>query len=205
MQFLNFLLLLTIPFLSTTIQDSAPVNAPSDLRIEKKSWTKSYPPVGGDRDPFAPNDLMRERVLAAREAQIVNRQRIANAEPIEKPRSIQINTSSLPNFKPGQAYYSYSVTLKNTGTKTVKTVLWAYVFTDTVLQEQVGRTVSENYVKLRPGKSVEMVGYSSNHAVQVVNAKSAGTRNPIKEEVLILRIDYEDGTFWERPAPPSEK
>jgi hypothetical protein len=205
MQFLNLLLLLTIPLLIPTIQDSATANAPSDLRIEKKSWTKSYPPVGGDRDPFAPNDLMRERVLAARDAQIVNRQRIANAEPIEKPRNVQINTSSLPNFKPGQAYYSYSVTLKNTGTKTVKTVLWAYVFTDTVLQELVGRTVSENEVKLRPGKSVEVVGYSSNHAVQVVNAKSAGTRNPIKEEVLILRIDYEDGTFWERPTPPNQK
>jgi hypothetical protein len=205
MQFLNLLLLLTIPLLIPTIQDSATANAPSDLRIEKKSWTKSYPPVGGDRDPFAPNDLMRERVLAARDAQIVNRQRIANAEPIEKPRNVQINTSSLPNFKPGQAYYSYSVTLKNTGTKTVKTVLWAYVFTDTVLQELVGRTVSENEVKLRPGKSVEVVGYSSNHAVQVVNAKSAGTRNPIKEEVLILRIDYEDGSFWERPTPPNQK
>ena len=204
MQFLNLLLLLTIPFLSA-IQDSAPVDAPSDLRIERKSWTKSYPPVGGDRDPFAPNDLIRERVLAAREAQVVNRQRIGSGEPLQKPRNVQINTSSLPNFKPGQAYYSYSVTLKNTGTKTVKTVIWAYIFTDTVLQEQVGRTVSENQVKLRPGKSVEMVGYSSNHAVQVVNAKSAGTRNPIKEEVLILRIDYEDDTFWERPAPPNQK
>ena len=201
MQFLTIFLLLTIPLLNVTIQDPARVNSPSDLAIERKSWTKSYPPVGGDRDPFAPNDLVRERVLAAREAQVVNRQRIGSGEPLEKPRSVQINTSSLPIFKPGQAYYAYSVTLKNTGKKTITTVLWAYVFTDTVLQEQVGRTVSENAVKLRPGKSVEMTGYSSNHAVQVVNAKSAGTRNPIKEEVQILRVDYEDGTFWERPAP----
>lgn len=205
MQFLTFFLLLTIPLLNATIQDPTRVNLPSDLQIEKKSWTKSYPPVGGDRDPFAPNDLVRERVLAAKEAQVVNRQRIGSGEPyIEKPRNVQINTSSLPNFKPGQAYYSYSVTLKNTGKKTITTVLWAYVFTDTVLQEQVGRTVSENAVKLRPGKSVEMVGYSSNHAVQVVNAKSAGTRNPIKEEIEILRVDYEDGTFWERAAPPNQ-
>lgn len=199
MQFLNLLLLLTIPLLHTVPQDPATVQSPADLRIEKKSWTKSYPPVGGDRDPFAPNDMVREQVLAAREAQVVNRQRIASSEPLMKPRNVQINTSSLPNFKPGQAYYSYSVTLKNTGTKTVKTVLWAYVFTDTVLQEQVGRTVSENRIKLRPGKTVEMVGYSSNPAVQVINAKSAGTRNPIKEAIEILRIEYEDGTFWERP------
>ena len=201
MQFLTFFLLLTIPLFNATTQDPSRVNSPSDLAIEKKSWTKSYPPVGGDRDPFAPNGLVREQVLAAREAQVVNRQRIASSEPLMNPRSVQINTSSLPNFKPGQAYYTYSVTVKNTGTKTIKTVLWAYVFTDTVLQEQVGRTVSENAVRLRPGKTVEMVGYSSNHAVQVVNAKSAGTRNPIKEEVQILRVDYEDGTFWERPAP----
>lgn len=200
MQFPNLLLLLTIPLLSTVIQDSPTVHQPSDLRIEKKSWTKSYPPVGGDRDPFAPNDLVREQVLAAREAQVLNRQRIGSGESLVKPRNVQINTSSLPNLKPGQAYYSYSVTLKNTGTKTVKTILWAYVFTDTVLQEQVGRTVSENHVKLRPGKTVEMIGYSNNHAIQVVNAKSAGTRNPIKEEVEVLRIDYEDGTFWERPT-----
>ncbi len=204
MQFLNLLLLLTIP-LSAAIQDSATAPAPPDLRIEKKGWTKSYPPVGGDRDPFAPNDLVRERVLAAREAQIVNRQRIASSEPLIKPRNVQINTSSMPNLKPGQAYYSYSVTMKNTGTKTVKTVLWAYVFTDTVLQEQVGRTVSENHIKLRPGKTVEMVGYSNNHAIQVINAKSAGTRNPVKEEIEILRIDYEDGTFWEKPAPANQK
>ena len=201
MQFLNLFLLLTIPLFGTANQQPASVSSPVDMVVEKKGWTKSYPPVGGDRDPFAPNDLVRERVLAAREAQVVNRQRIGSGEPLEKPRSVQINTSSLPIFKPGQAYYAYSVTLKNTGKKTITTVLWAYVFTDTVLQEQVGRTVSENAVKLRPGKSVEMTGYSSNHAVQVVNAKSAGTRNPIKEEVQILRVDYEDGTFWERPAP----
>jgi hypothetical protein len=205
MQFLTFFLLLTIPLLNVTIQDTATLNSPSDLAIERKSWTKSYPPVGGDRDPFAPNDMVREQVLAAREAQVVNRQRIASSEPLMKPRNVQINTSSLPNLKPGQAYYSYSVTLKNTGTKTVTTVLWAYVFTDTVLQEQVGRTVSENTVKLRPGRSVEMVGYSNNHAIKVVNAKSAGTRNPIKEDIEILRIDYEDGTFWERPAPANQK
>lgn len=205
MQFLNLFLLLTIPLLNATIQVPERVNSPSDLRIEKKSWTKSYPPVGGDRDPFAPNDLVREQVLAAREAQVVNRQRIASSEPVMKPRNVQINTSSLPNLKPGQAYYSYSVTVKNTGTKTVRTIVWAYVFTDTVLQEQVGRTVSENAVKLRPGKSVEMVGYSNNPAVQVINAKSAGTRNPIKEEIEILRVDYEDETFWERPAPANQK
>ena len=205
MQFLNFFLLLTIPLLNTTTQDPTSNNSPPDLRIERKSWTKSYPPVGGDRDPFAPNDLIREQRIAAREAQIQNRQRIASNEPVIKPRTVQIYTSSLPNLKPGQAYYSYSVTLKNTGTKTIKTVVWAYVFTDTVLQEQVGRTVSENYIKLRPGKTMEMVGYSNNHAVQVVSAKSAGTRNPIKEEVQILRIDYEDGTFWERPAPTNQK
>lgn len=205
MQFLNLFLLLTIPLLNPVSQEPASVPSPADLVIQKKSWTKSYPPVGGDRDPFAPNDLVREQRIAAREAQVLNRQRIGSGESLVKPRNVQINTSSLPNLKPGQAYYSYSVTLKNTGTKAVKTIVWAYVFTDTVLQEQVGRTVSENHVKLRPGKTVEMVGYSNNHAVQVVNAKSAGTRNPIKEEVQILRIDYEDGTFWERPAPANQK
>lgn len=205
MQFLNLFLLLTIPLLNGVTQEPATVPSQADLVVKKKSWSKNYPPVGGDRDPFAPNDLVREQVLAAREAQVLNRQRINANEPLAKPRNVQINTSSLPNFKPGQAYYSYSVTLKNSGLKTVKTVMWAYVFTDTVLQEQVGRTVSENSIKLRPGKSVELVGYSNNHAIHVVNAKSAGTRNPIKEEIEILRIDYEDGTFWERPAPASQK
>lgn len=205
MQFLNFLLLLTIPLLNTTAQDPANVNSPPDLKIEKKSWTKSNPAVGGDRDPFAPNDLVREQVLAARDAQIVNRQRIGSGEPLAKARTYQIATSSLSDLKRGVAYYSYSLTLKNTGKKTVKNVLWAYVFTDTVLKEQVGRTVSENAVKLRPGRTADIVGYSNNHAIQVVNAKSAGTRNPMKEEVEILRVDYEDGSFWQRPVPANPK
>lgn len=200
MQFLNLLLLLTIPLLNTPAQDLASVYSPPDLKIEKKSWTKSNPAVGGDRDPFAPNDLVREQVLAAREAQVLNRQRINANEPLTRPRTYQITTSSLSNLKRGVAYYSYSLTLKNTGKKTVKNVLWAYVFTDTVLNEQVGRTVSENAVKIRPGSTADIVGYSNNHAVQVVNAKSAGTRNPMKEEIEILRVDYEDGSFWQRPV-----
>jgi hypothetical protein len=55
-------------------------------------------------------------------------------------------------------------------------------------------------VSIKPGKEKELQAFSSFGPTDVVNAGglAAKTESAFREEVLINRVEYKDGTTWQR-------
>lgn len=97
-------------------------------------------------------------------------------------------------------WFVYRVTVKNTGTKTVTAIHWDYLFFDSDKGEQIGQHSFRQPVKIRPGKSMELIGRSAFPPTRVLDAARAQQpRAEMSEEISIRRIDYEDGSSWQRP------
>lgn len=105
--------------------------------------------------------------------------------------------------EPGAAkkYYLYKAKIKNTGDKAIRNVIWHFVLIDPGTNTEVGRHRFIGKVSVRSGKSAELIGRSRVPPSRIVRAGKSGA-GPGKhtEHVVIERIDYEDGTFWQLPS-----
>lgn len=73
---------------------------------------------------------------------------------------------------------------------------------DLETQNEVGHNRFMTEVNLRQGRSKRIVEYSASPPTRTVDAARAGesSERHYGERVVIHRIDYTDGSFWERPA-----
>lgn len=180
-------------------QESSDVSDPSDVEVVKKSWRKVVRPIGLDEDPFETNDRHREAVRAQRQTAETNAVRIARGDTVLPAKT----PPARPPAPPPDRYpprYIYTVKVRNTGAKTMLALVWEYVFTDPDTGEEVGRHHYESKVKIRAGKSGELVGHSASPPARVVDARRAGddSEGRLVQRVIIHRIEYEDGSVWER-------
>lgn len=84
------------------------------------------------------------------------------------------------------AYIFYaSLTLKNNGEKTVKSVKWAYVVYDSEKKKELKREVFESKKKIAPGETATLL------------KEVRPTRMGRKAE--IIEVEYADGSEWKRP------
>ena len=155
-----------------------------DLTVIKKSWRKeSYYIPALSADPFRANDEQAQLNRARRDNSSSNRVRVQEGNTPEQ--------TTVPKTKPKPAgsegayvRFTYRVTVKNSSAKTITNVAWNY-----------GTHSFQSQVKIRTGKSTELVGMTNKPPSSVVDAGDA----QLAEEVVIHRIQYEDGSFWERP------
>ncbi|HMG73079.1 MAG TPA: hypothetical protein VK582_06215 [Pyrinomonadaceae bacterium] len=106
---------------------------------------------------------------------------------------------------PGVAsvHYVYEARVKNTGVKTIRTIVWAYsLFNSDHPNVEVGHHAFTSVVSIRPGKSLNLVGRSKAPATRVVEA-SKSTKESLDKlsgSVVIDRLVYDDGSFWQRTS-----
>ena len=69
---------------------------------------------------------------------------------------------------------------------------------DTDKHEEVGRTSCTSKVNLHPGKTVDLVGTSSQSPIGVIDVSKSGKeiKGAYTERVVINRIEYDDGSSW---------
>jgi hypothetical protein len=177
-------------------QTSPTVSAPPDIIVVKRTWrlVNSSSPL--DYDPFEANAQFNDAMRAQRNSDIQNAIRAKGSESREPPPQPPRKTSSSP-AKP-QVTYVYSAKIRNAGVKTIRSVEWAYLFLDPDTLSELGRHRYSSKVKIRPGQSDELVGHSTNSQTYTVNAKSAG--KGLGEQIVIYRIEYDDGSIWQNPA-----
>lgn len=98
--------------------------------------------------------------------------------------------------------YLYRIKVKNDYTKLVEVVFWEYQFHDPANPQFVARRQFLCGVNISPGKTKELDGFSLSGPSEVVNVKTLGDNpsNPFKESVVINRIEYADGTVWQRKS-----
>ncbi len=97
--------------------------------------------------------------------------------------------------------YRYKVTLRNDGQKTIKSIDWDYLFLDPVTQQEVSHHQFTSDDTIKPGKSKEISVLYLNPPVKIVNVRKPGNKGEslYKEQVLLARIQYSDGSVWQHP------
>ena len=153
-------------------------------------------------DPFRANDAQNDWLLAQREVQRQNAmRRKSNLETLPPTAPKRAGGS---DFAGQIVFYLYKAKFNNTGEKAIQALEWEYAFVDPGTQAEVGRHSYVHKVKLRPGKSVELMGLSEEPPAQVVDVKDSKKsaqelREKYAERIRVNRILYADGTSWQRP------
>ena len=116
-------------------------------------------------------------------------------EALEK--SVQESRSAKPKTTQG---FSYKIKVQNTGSQVVEIVFWEYQFHDPADPSLVSRRQFLCGVNIPAEKSKELEAFSLSGPSDVVNVGTLANNaaKPFKEAVQINRIEYADGTIWQR-------
>lgn len=178
--------------------DAVAPAAPPDLVVLQKKWQTSVRNPALDEDPFAANDDFADAQRQQKINDLQNKIRGRGAEALEPPPP---HTKQTKESAPLGAVttYVYRAKVKNTGAKTIRLIDWGYIFLDPDTRQEVGRHLYTAKVKLRPGQDNELVGRSAKPQTSTVSVKNAGRE--LGEQVVIYRVEYDDGSVWQPPQP----
>ncbi|HXI25315.1 MAG TPA: hypothetical protein VNG71_15735 [Pyrinomonadaceae bacterium] len=93
--------------------------------------------------------------------------------------------------------FSYVAKIRNGGKQAVEIVFWEYQFIDAA-SKNVTRHQFLCGVKIKPDKEKEVEAFSMMRPSGVVDAGTLVNHNALQEKVLINRVEYADGTIWQR-------
>ena len=107
--------------------------------------------------------------------------------------------SRAPKPQP-QDGYAYRIKVQNPTAKVVEIVFWEYQFQDPANPDLVARRQFLCGVNIPAGKGKDLQGFSLSGPSEVVNVKTLNSGSSFKENVLINRVEYSDGSIWQRKA-----
>jgi hypothetical protein len=95
--------------------------------------------------------------------------------------------------------YAYRVKVQNTSPKVIEILFWEYQFIDLSDSANVARRQFLCGVNIPANKEKELKAFSVSGPNDVVSVGSlARSENPFREKVVINRVEYADGTIWQR-------
>jgi hypothetical protein len=96
--------------------------------------------------------------------------------------------------------FTYQVKVQNGSGKIIQTIFWEYQFRETATPANVTRRQFLCSGKINPDKGKDLQVFSLSGPSDVVSVKSLAKRSAdqFKEGVVINRVEYTDGTFWQR-------
>jgi len=198
---LTFSLLITL-LLATfvTAQESDDKSDPTDLTVLKHSWHKDFVGLRADSNPLQPNeDLIRQ--TRAEKQVIRDRDYRSRNQTTEIPMPVPGPRPIAPDSKRREVYV-YKVTVKNNGAKRIEAVDWEIQFLHPKTHEVLGSRRITSRVKLSPGKTEVLKAQLLQPPTYVVWADllelEKDYSDQFKEQVIIHRIDYADGSTWQR-------
>ena len=96
--------------------------------------------------------------------------------------------------------YAYRIKVQNASTKVVEVVFWEYQFQDPANASLTARRQFLCGVNIPAGKSKDLEGFSLSGPSDVVDVKTLDSGAAFKENVVINRLEFSDGTIWQRKA-----
>lgn len=96
--------------------------------------------------------------------------------------------------------YAYQVKVRNTSAKVIEVLFWEYQFIESSNPANVTRRQFLCGLKIKPDKEKEVESFSVSGPGGTVSAESLGNKseNLYQEKVLINRVEYADGSIWQR-------
>jgi hypothetical protein len=173
----------------------------SGLEVVKWSWSKErinweHDPFGGPIENF---DEMRARSRSERQSQSAKQ----GGKVQQDAKADLANLAALHKTKPSEYVFTYKTTVRNLSNKTIKSIDWDYVFLDKSTNTELGRQQFTSEEKISPGKSKELIvaiRKPPTHTISVT-ALNKGEGESLVGHILILGVQYSDGTSWQAPEP----
>ena len=202
---MKILLLFLIPLSFMTIdQTVATVQDGSQMSVVNFKWSRARQNV--DVHPTEPTIPARavipQNKTFARNARINDPAgvRDPNGDTIDgRSAAIEksVQESRQPKSEPRDGF-AYHVKVKNNTPKIVEIVFWEYRFSEPANPDLVARRQFLCGVNIRPDKDKELEGFSLSGPSDVVSVGTLANKTQFKEDVLINRVEYSDGTIWQR-------
>ena len=117
------------------------------------------------------------------------------SEALEK--SVQESRNTKPKAADG---FVYKIKVQNAVAKVIEIVFWEYQFQDPADASLVARRQFLCGVNVPANKSKDLEGFSLSGPSEVVNVNTLANKSQNKEQVLINRVEYSDGSIWQRKA-----
>jgi len=192
--------------LSLFIPLQTPVLTNSPLTVTSYKWTRArrtieVPEAEGNAPQRA---MIPQNRIFARSARVNDTadNRDPNADTVDGRSAAlekSVAESRSPKPKPMDGF-AYRIKVQNTIKKVVETVFWEYQFQDPANPDQVTRRQFLCGVDIPEGKTKELEGFSLSGPSDVVDVKTLNSGAAFKENIVINRIEYSDGTIWQRKA-----
>lgn len=194
-----FKVMLMVILLAGAVAAQSPSTAQPSPGIEvlSSTWhTVRYSPAL-DQDPLAIIDRQVNLQRAITDTLTANKDRVKANQPV-LPIPTGASAPTAPYYGPraSSSAFSYEIRIRNTGTKTIRRLVWDYDLSNPTEKNLRSRRF-EVKTTIRPGHSKNLRANGGPPRV-VVNVKPAGTVNP-SDQVIIERVEYLDGSFWARP------
>src|SRR5919205_582976 len=198
---LSLLLSLLVPFQGPMVtSDAAPLTV-ANFKWSRARRNVDAPAVEGEAPARA---MIPQNRNFARNARINDPQgvRDPNGDTIDGRSAAMeksVAESRAPKSQPMDGY-AYRIKVQNPTTKVVEIVFWEYQFHDPANPDLVARRQFLCGVNIPAGKGKDLEGFSLSGPSEVVNVNTLESGAGPKETVVINRIEYSDGTVWQRKA-----
>jgi Flp pilus assembly protein TadD len=171
---------------------------PADVEIVKFSWTEapsqvlnapSSPVISVTTTPLSQSGT---RILADPGAKDQ-----PGPPPLLDPSSTSLPSSRKSDTSVRGVDYKFTALVKNTGSKTITNVQWAYFFVPQDPHEGFAYVFTTR-ISIPPGKEKNLRDQVPSVVIPTGQSKAPTTHNRalFKERVVILRLEYADGGLW---------
>ena len=174
------------------------------VEVTRCNWSKER--IGWERDPFSGPienaDEVRARQRNERRIEDAKRGNSAEIDKIKREaKADAANIATQHKATPSRYVFVYKATVKNSGDKAIKAIDWDYVFFERGTENEIGRQQFTSEEKIRPGQEKELVVTIRKPPTQTISltALNKDERGSLDGRVILVRIEYADGTSWQRP------
>ena len=96
--------------------------------------------------------------------------------------------------------FAYQIKIQNATTKAIQNVFWEFRFRELAKPDSVARRQFLCSVQIKPEKQKDLQAFSLSGPSDVVSVKSLAKEpnKQFEEAVLINRVEFADGSFWQR-------
>jgi hypothetical protein len=172
------------------------------VEVVKFSWSKER--IGWERDPFGGPienfDETRARQRNERRIEDAKRGNSAEVDRIKREaRADAANIAAKHKDPPSRYVFVYKATVKNTSAKAIKSIDWDYVFLERGTENELGRQQFTSEEKVAAGKTKELIVTITKPPTKTISltALNNNERGTLDGRVILVRIDYADGTSWQ--------
>ena len=188
------ILVLLVPVVLFKVESQEPADGPPDVQVGEVSTSRfrTYDQTSNTSNASNKNVNKSD----PRSKDLIYRDEIRNRNSIENRSRdmIDYEDSVLKGNSRLVEMYRYRVSLKNTGMKVVKAVVWDYQASpDDDFSDKPHRQFLCT-AKLKPNQSERFEGFSKLPPTRVITA----TEKTFNQRVIINWIGYTDGTSWQR-------